>query len=64
MELDVYETHGTHTAFERDRIRHEDLKLKGVEMIRVTGPRLEREPDQVCASPPISRFAAPALTVG
>jgi very-short-patch-repair endonuclease len=45
VELDVYETHGSHAAFERDRLRQEDLKLKGVEMIRVTGPRLDREPE-------------------
>ncbi|HEX3734908.1 MAG TPA: type IV toxin-antitoxin system AbiEi family antitoxin domain-containing protein [Solirubrobacterales bacterium] len=44
VELDVYETHGTRAAFERDRLRQEDLKLFGVEMIRVTGPRLKREP--------------------
>jgi very-short-patch-repair endonuclease len=47
VELDVYETHGSHAAFERDRLRQEDLKLKGVEMIRVTGPRLDREPERV-----------------
>jgi hypothetical protein len=47
VELDVYETHGSHAAFERDRLRQEDLKLKGVEMVRVTGPRLEREPEAV-----------------
>jgi len=47
VELDVYETHGSHAAFERDRLRQEDLKLKGVEMIRVTGPRLDREPDAI-----------------
>jgi very-short-patch-repair endonuclease len=44
VELDVYETHGTHEAFERDRLRQDDLLLIGVEMIRVTGPRLRREP--------------------
>jgi very-short-patch-repair endonuclease len=49
VELDVYETHGSHAAFERDRLRQEDLKLKGVEMIRVTGPRLDREPEAVVA---------------
>jgi hypothetical protein len=49
VELDVYETHGSHAAFERDRLRQEDLKLKGVEMIRVTGPRLDREPDAIVA---------------
>jgi hypothetical protein len=49
VELDVYETHGSHAAFERDRLRQEDLKLKGVEMIRVTGPRLDLEPDAMVA---------------
>jgi very-short-patch-repair endonuclease len=47
VELDVYETHGTRAAFERDRQRQDDLMLIGVEMIRVTGPRLKREPRQV-----------------
>jgi hypothetical protein len=47
VELDVYETHGSHAAFERDRLRQEDLKLKGVEMIRITGPRLDREPQAI-----------------
>jgi hypothetical protein len=49
VELDVYETHGSHAAFEGDRFRQEDLKLKGVEMIRVTGPRLDREPEAIVA---------------
>jgi hypothetical protein len=47
VELDVFETHGTHAAFERDRKRQEDLLLVGIQMIRVTGPRLEREPQEV-----------------
>lgn len=47
VELDVYETHGSREAFEGDRLRQENLKLGGIEMIRVTGPRLDREPDQV-----------------
>jgi very-short-patch-repair endonuclease len=47
VELDVYETHGTREAFERDRLRQEELKLVGVEMIRVTGSRLDREPKEV-----------------
>jgi hypothetical protein len=47
VELDTYETHGTRAAFERDRLRQEELKLAGVEMIRVTGTRLEREPKKV-----------------
>jgi very-short-patch-repair endonuclease len=47
VELDTYETHGTREAFERDRIRDEDLKLAGIELVRVTGTRLEREPAEV-----------------
>jgi predicted transcriptional regulator of viral defense system/very-short-patch-repair endonuclease len=53
VELDVFETHGSHAAFESDRLRQEDLKLKGVEMIRITGPRLDREPGAI-----IERVAA------
>jgi len=47
VELDLFETHGTRAAFERDRLRHEELKLLGIEMIRVTKPRLDHEPDSV-----------------
>jgi hypothetical protein len=47
VELEVYETHGSRLSFEEDPVRHEELKLAGVEMICVTGPRLYREPDRV-----------------
>jgi Transcriptional regulator, AbiEi antitoxin len=47
VELDVYETHGSRQAFESDRRRQEDLKLAGIEMVRITGLRLDREPQQV-----------------
>jgi len=47
VELDVYETHGSREAFESDRLRQENLKLGGIEMIRVTGPRLDSESDEV-----------------
>lgn len=47
VELDVFETHGTRAAFERDRKRQEDLLLAGIASTRVTGPRLEQEPDEV-----------------
>lgn len=50
VELDVFETHGTRGAFERDRLRQENLKLSGVEMVRITGRRLDREPDAVIES--------------
>lgn len=49
VELDVYETHGTRAAFERDHRRHEELLLAGIEFNRITGPRLKREPEQVIA---------------
>lgn len=47
VELDVYETHGSRAAFERDRVRQEDLLLLGIGMNRITGPRLKREPRAV-----------------
>lgn len=47
VELDLYETHGTRVAFERDRKRQEDLLLAGIGITRITGPRLEREPAEV-----------------
>jgi hypothetical protein len=47
VELDLFETHGSRAAFERDRPRQEELKLVGIEMIRVTAPRLKREPQVV-----------------
>jgi len=47
VELDLYETHGTRAAFERDHLRQEELKLLGIEMIRVTRPRFQREPEAV-----------------
>jgi len=47
VELDLFETHRSRAAFERDRRRQEELKLLGVEMIRITKPRLDREPRAV-----------------
>lgn len=47
VELDLFETHGSRAAFERDHVRQEELKLLGIEMIRVTKPRLDREPGAV-----------------
>jgi len=45
VELDTYEFHGGRRAFERDRLRQEELKLLGIEIVRVTGRRLDREPN-------------------
>jgi hypothetical protein len=47
VELDLFETHGSRAAFERDRLRQEELKLLGIETIRVTKPRLDSEPEAV-----------------
>jgi very-short-patch-repair endonuclease len=44
VELDTYDYHGGHAAFEADRLRQEDLKMVGIEMTRVTGARIDREP--------------------
>lgn len=44
VELDVFATHGSRAAFERDRIRDEELKLAGIEVVRITDVRLTREP--------------------
>jgi very-short-patch-repair endonuclease len=49
VELDGYEHHRTRAAFERDRLRQEDLKLAGIEMIRLTATRLAREPEAAMA---------------
>jgi very-short-patch-repair endonuclease len=49
VELDTYRTHGTHEAFERDRVRAEDLLVHGIVMTRVTDVRFRREPDAVIA---------------
>jgi hypothetical protein len=50
VELDIYETHGSRLSFEEDRERDDELLLVGIETIRVTGPRLAREPEAVVGS--------------
>jgi very-short-patch-repair endonuclease len=47
VELDTYDFHETPAAFEADRIRQENLKLAGIEMVRITGTRMNREPQAV-----------------
>ena len=47
VELDSYEFHRTRAAFERDRLRQEDLKLAGIEMIRVTSRRIDLQPAEL-----------------
>ncbi|MFT3864626.1 MAG: hypothetical protein QM729_10170 [Solirubrobacterales bacterium] len=50
VELDVYETHGSRLSFEEDRERDDALLLAGIETTRVTGPRLDREPEAMVDS--------------
>jgi hypothetical protein len=47
VELDTYDYHGGRRSFEDDRLRQESLKLAGIEMVRITGARLDREPRAV-----------------
>ncbi len=47
VELDTYDFHGGRVAFESDRLRQEDLKLAGIEIVRITGRRLDLEPQVV-----------------
>jgi very-short-patch-repair endonuclease len=47
VELDGYEFHKTRAAFEHDRIRQEELKLAGIEMVRVTDRRIADDPEGV-----------------
>ena len=49
VELDVYATHGSARSFEADRERADDLLLAGIELIRVTDVRLDREPRETIA---------------
>jgi Transcriptional regulator, AbiEi antitoxin len=50
VELDVFGTHGSRLSFEEDRERDDELLLAGIETTRVTGPRLDREPEAVVES--------------
>jgi very-short-patch-repair endonuclease len=49
VELDVYATHGSARSFEADRKREDDLLLAGIELIRITDIRLEREARETIA---------------
>jgi very-short-patch-repair endonuclease len=50
VEIDTYDYHGDKRAFEEDRKRQEELKLAGIEMVRITGRRITDEPQAVAAS--------------
>lgn len=50
VELDVYETHGSRLSFEDDRVRDDDFLHAELITTRVTGVRLDCEPDAVIDS--------------
>jgi len=47
VELDSWEHHRSRRSFEKDPERQEDVAMAGIEMIRITGSRLKREPGTV-----------------
>ncbi|HEX5763565.1 MAG TPA: type IV toxin-antitoxin system AbiEi family antitoxin domain-containing protein [Solirubrobacterales bacterium] len=47
VEVDGWESHRSRASFESDPLRIEDLKLAGIEAIRITARRIEREPEKV-----------------
>jgi hypothetical protein len=49
VEVDGWDSHRTRAAFERDPVRIEDLKLAGIDAIRITARRIETKPNEVAA---------------
>jgi very-short-patch-repair endonuclease len=47
VELDSWEHHRGRRSFEEDRKRQEELAMVGIEIVRITGTRLRREPGNV-----------------
>jgi very-short-patch-repair endonuclease len=47
VEVDGWESHGSRQAFEEDRLRSEEMKLAGIDCIRISARRIEKEPRQV-----------------
>ncbi len=50
VELDGYRAHGTRSAFEADRSRDVELKLRGFEVLRFTWRQLTSEPAHVAST--------------
>lgn len=47
VEVDGWEAHGSREAFEDDRLRIEEMKLEGIDCIRISARRIETHPKQV-----------------
>ena len=46
VEVDGWESHGSRQAFEDDRLRLEEMKLAGIDCIRISARRIETHPKQ------------------
>lgn len=47
VEVDGWETHRTRKAFENDRLRQEEMKLAGIDVVPISARRIEQHPDEV-----------------
>ncbi len=47
VEIDGWETHRTRKAFEKDRLRQEEMKLAGIDVVPISARRIEQHPDEV-----------------
>jgi len=56
VEVDGWESHGSRQAFEDDRLRLEEMKLAGIDCLRVSARRIETHPKQVAQR--IGKFLA------
>jgi very-short-patch-repair endonuclease len=47
VEVDGWEAHRTRKAFEDDRLRREEMKLAGIDVVPISARRIEQRPDEV-----------------
>jgi very-short-patch-repair endonuclease len=47
VEVDGWEAHRTRKAFEDDRLRLEEMKLAGIDVVPISARRIEKRPDEV-----------------
>jgi len=47
IEVDGWEAHRTRKAFEDDRLRQEEMKLAGIDVVPISARRIEKFPDEV-----------------
>jgi very-short-patch-repair endonuclease len=47
VEVDGWEMHRTRKAFENDRLRQEEMKLAGIDVVPISARRIEQRPDEV-----------------